>query len=319
VQRARVLRRRLRLVFVLLEHPRGLSTVRLAEKLGTSRQTVDRDLHDLRMHAGVAIDRVRKSGESWHRLAGVELPVVTSPHQRAALGLARKLLAPLSQTRVGRELERLTRASERPAGAVDARMPRSVPSSIVAELDAALERGERARIRARVASNGGRVAEYTVDPLGLRMVDGSTYFDAWVHERHAIRTFKADRVLEVTPLGQPVDPHDDLDLDALFDRSIKTWSGDPVQVRIRLSAEVAWAVAEYPLVPDQMVSREPDDSVVVTADVAGLVEASRWALSWGRHAEVLSPTALRARMQSELEEALGRYRGRSNMLSGDER
>lgn len=110
---------------------------------------------------------------------------------------------------------------------------------------------------------------------------------------------------ELDASGRPITPNPTDD--ALFASAVKTWQGDETRVRVRIAAEAAWSVGEYPLVAGQLVFHEPDGAVIVEADVAGLVEVSRWVLSWGRHAEALEPAALRERVRGELSVALGRY------------
>jgi hypothetical protein len=60
-------------------------------------------------------------------------------------------------------------------------------------------------------------------------------------------------------------------------------------------------------VRDQRLIPQADGSVIVEAIVAGIVEASRWALSWGHHAEVLEPPALRSLVETELRQSLAYY------------
>ena len=104
-------------------------------------------------------------------------------------------------------------------------------------------------------------------------------------------------------------PHPAFDEAALFGRSVRVWHGDPVTVRVRLAPEVAAIAHEYPLIDDQRVTPERDGSVLVEARVAGIVEATRWVLAWGRAAEALAPPELREAVQGELEGAMARYAG----------
>ncbi|MFO0708776.1 MAG: WYL domain-containing protein [Sandaracinus sp.] len=180
----------------------------------------------------------------------------------------------------------------------------------------ALDHGRRVQVTTLVASRGGQRGRYTVDPLALRVADGTAYLDGFVVERSALRTFKVERIESVTLTNEPAGDHPEIDLDALFSSAVKTWSGDATRIRVRIASEAAWAVPEYRLSREQQLVREPDGSVIVEATVAGLVEVTRWVLSWGRHAEALEPPALRAAVRAELEGALERYaEARSTMVS----
>ena len=76
----------------------------------------------------------------------------------------------------------------------------------------------------------------------------------------------------------------------------------------RLWLDVAWLAREYPLPNQKLVSR-PDASVVVEAQVAGLIEVTRWVLAWGGAAEALEPRELREATRTELARALQKYDG----------
>jgi proteasome accessory factor B len=324
VKNREVLGRQLRLLRVLGEHRGGLSSQKLAERLQVSRPTVDRDLKALREQVGIAIARKRVTGEVRHVLEGAPLALAATPTERAALQLAYHSLESLSGTSARGALGALSTelADESTAQHVRVRPPHREPiaPTVLASLERAMQTGRRVRVRVRVAKNAGRATTYHLDPLAIRSSGLDPYLDAWAIERGALRTFKIARVEEVVVLTERADEHPDVDLDALFASAVKTWQGDETRVRIRIANEAAWSVREYPLVAGQLVFHEPDGAVIVEADVAGLVEVSRWVLSWGRHAEVLEPAALRERVREELSVALGRYREddevRSRKVSG---
>jgi predicted DNA-binding transcriptional regulator YafY len=319
-----ILGRRHRLLLALAAHPRGLSSERLAQLLRSSRPTVDRDLAALRRDVAT-IDRRRMGGEVWHVLRGMSLSLSLLPAQVAALRLAREALSSLRGTSLADELDTILAGAPSPSTDAPVRRVRVTRAGatrrpdVMTAVGLALDRGQRVRITTLVASRGGARGHYTLDPLALRVVDGTAYLDGFALERGELRTFKVERIERVEPTGERADPHPDIDLDALFASAVKTWTGDATRVRVRIASEAAWAVPEYRLSPEQQLVREPDGSVIVEATVAGLVEVTRWVLSWGRHAEALEPPALRAAVRAELDGALDRYEGqedRSTKLSG---
>lgn len=311
---------------MLAGHRGGLSSEQLAERLRVSRPTVDRDLKALRDRVGIAISRKRVTGEVRHVLEGAPLALAATPIERAALQLAYHALASLTGTRARATLGDLTTEIADDAASLHVRVrpPHREPiaPSVLESLERAMQRGRRVRVRARIAKHGGRPTTYHLDPLAIRLSAADPYLDAWAVERGALRTFKVARIEHVEILNERAEEHPEVDLDALFGSAVKTWQGDETRVRIRIASEAAWSVREYPLVAGQLVFHEPDGSVIVEADVAGLIEVSRWVLSWGRHAEALEPAALRARVREELSVALGRYGGgaegevRSRKVSG---
>jgi predicted DNA-binding transcriptional regulator YafY len=130
------------------------------------------------------------------------------------------------------------------------------------------------------------------------------------------RTFKAARIEGDLALDGDADPHPEYDGDSLFRDSVGVWSGDPVDVTIRLTPEVAPRASEYQLINSQVVELSADGGVIVRARVSGLAEVVRWILSWGGAAEALAPDELREAVKEELAQALGAYSGAEKTQSG---
>jgi hypothetical protein len=59
--------------------------------------------------------------------------------------------------------------------------------------------------------------------------------------------------------------------------------------------------------PDQAITPLPDGSVELAADVNGLMEAVNWVLSWGSHAEAVSPPEFRSLVAEHVRRAAARY------------
>ncbi|HVF71635.1 MAG TPA: WYL domain-containing protein, partial [Chthoniobacterales bacterium] len=47
------------------------------------------------------------------------------------------------------------------------------------------------------------------------------------------------------------------------------------------------------------VKEKPDGSIILELELGGLQEIERWILSWGKHARVLAPKELCARIRDE--------------------
>lgn len=318
-----ILARQFRLVIQLHRHPRGVSSEKLAASLHSSRATIDRDLKALRDKVGLKITRSRRGGEVWHQLNDLPLAFVSAtPLQLAALRMAREALAELDGTQLLRELDDvlalLPSQPRRHLGfEVGERRPGS-QAHIVRIIDQAIAAERQVQINTRVASRGGQLETYDVDPLTLRFVDDTLYLYAWAVNRADTRTFKVARIVAAIVLDTPSTKRAHLRSERAFRNAVKAWSGEPTQVRVRLAAPIAWMVHEYPLIAGQRVLPEDDGSVVVDATVAGIREVSRWVLSWGRNAEVLEPASLRALLVAELDGALARYGPtvRSTKVSG---
>jgi predicted DNA-binding transcriptional regulator YafY len=321
VKNREIIGRQWRLIRVLGEG-RGLSSVQIATRLAVSRQTVDRDLKTLRTDVGVAIGKKRVNGEVRHVLQGASLALAILPTEQAGLCLARHALAALEGTETVEAIKGLA-GDAKESAQLRVRPARFAPaaSTVLSEIERAMERGRRIRVRVRVAKHGGETKAYTIDPLVIRLVGPDPYLDGFAVERNALRTFKVARIEHIAVLDERAQEHPDIDIDALFSDAVKTWSGEETRVRVRIAPEAAWSVREYPLAREQDLFPEPDGAVIVDATVAGLVEVTRWVLSWGRHAEALEPPALRKRVEEELRVALERYgerEVRSSKVSGPE-
>jgi predicted DNA-binding transcriptional regulator YafY len=325
------LRRQWALIETLATKRRGLRVVELQDALSTSRATVYRDLSLLR-EAGVPVDTSNVNGEARvSLLAERSLPPLSpTPTQVAALRLARRALDGVAGTRAASELDALLDGYTRAGEATDTvafASQRPPAPNLAARLDQAVLSGLRCRIRYRGARDE-TPRWRRLDPIGLRWVKGHLYLVA--HDAEPVhgadgangrgdtaptpapapapKTFKLDRVSVVEVLRDKAGRHPAYDERALFGRSVKTWTGDEIEVAVRLSERVARFAREYPLVHDQSIQDEPGGAVVVRARVAGVPEAMRWVLSWGQEAEALSPAALREAVRAEVEGAARRYR-----------
>jgi len=304
-----MLRRQWRIVLALHGTRRGLTPRAIMQKADVRRATLYRDLAFLG-EAGVPISQEKVNGESRYALVGDALPALApTALQSFALRLAREALEPLSGSSLVRELDSLLGASlarreAKPPVKIARRRP-PASRNLIAVLERALSSDRRLRIAYRSRAETA-FRTRSVDPLEVRLVAGDLYLVAWDHDRRAPRKFKVTRIGEAEVLSEKR-AHPAVDVDTLFEHSVKVWTGEPVDVAIRFPPDLARLAEEHPLVPDQTYDVLPDDSVIVRARVSGMVEVTRWVLGWGAGAEVLEPLALRELVRSELSAALDRY------------
>jgi predicted DNA-binding transcriptional regulator YafY len=309
---SRMLMRQWQLLLALQGSKNGLTVARLVEQTGIKRATAYRDLQTL-MEVGVPLYSETQNGESRYRfLRSSELPPTGfSAWQIAALHLARAELQPLTGAVLVRELDALLeklRPSEAQQTFRFAPRPAGRPE-ILKTVERALLYRRRARIEYRAASRNGASSLVHIEPLLLNVAEGEPYLRAYCVERAAERTYKVARIAKVELTDEPSTYRPPRAPAETFAHSVKAWSGEVTTVRIRLDPDVAWRAHEYPLVPDQKLEIARDGSVFVEARVAGIVEATRWVLSWGGAAEALEPAELRSATRAELAQALGKYDG----------
>lgn len=131
------------------------------------------------------------------------------------------------------------------------------------------------------------------DPYALAHVNGAWYLTGWDHERAAMRTFRLDRMDELTLLDQtfirrpgPVRPAREHD---------ETMTHT---ARVLFNADVARWVREAPSY-FTVATDETPDGLLVTLSLRREEDIIPWVLSWGRHARVLEPESLRRRIAEE--------------------
>jgi len=298
----------------LRSRARGLTIPQLVEATGIPRSTVYRYIHVFEQ-AGVPLATDRVNGEARHRLMEAALPAFALERDElAALALARELLRPFDGTRVVEQLDALLRRLSL------ARVPRA-PSWLsiggpaaesdrgaLRAIDLAIRDGHRLAFDYRAADDDAPERR-VVDPVSVRLHRGQPYLIAFDVKRADWRTFKLARIAGGLELAGEAAPHSDFDEAKLFAHSAGIWTGDVVDVAVRLAAEVAPRAAEWPLASNQVAEAREDGSVVVRAKVAGIAEPLRWVLSWGAAAEAMEPDELREAVRAELSGALRGYAG----------
>lgn len=299
-----------RLTVLLQERHRGMRATDLASRLGVSLATLNRYLATLR-EAGMPLHKEPGVGEVRHVLLGKPLPPLQpTPSQLKALRLARRALAHLAGTTTLAEIDALL-APYPPTEQLT--LPITLPEKsgnapLLRVLEDAIAHGRQVMVEYRAAAHGGKQKEYRLDPLFLCQAGADLYLGAFDHAAQAPRRFKLARIQNAHFLEEHATAHPDLTPQNLFTGAVKAWGGDPLcEVVVRLSAAVAWKVREYPILAGQAVEPQPNGSVLVRAQVAGLTEVQQWVLGWGAEAEALEPKALRDAVRAELRRASAAY------------
>ena len=141
---------------LISQHRLGLRSVQIAEELGISRPSVDRDLDRLRK-AGIPIVKETINGETRHRFLAKPLPPLQpTALQLAALRLARMALTPLEGSRFLREIDALLAGVTTPTAATTVSVRTGLTNpDVVKVLDSAIEHRRRVRLKYTAASHAG--------------------------------------------------------------------------------------------------------------------------------------------------------------------
>jgi len=125
--------------------------------------------------------------------------------------------------------------------------------------------------------------------------------------RDAIRTFKVERILDLTVLTRTFEGPPP-SIGETLRRAWDIIADQPVtDVVLRFTPSVATRVREATWHPSQAVTVSADGSIEWRATVSGTVEIRLWILSWGDDVEVLAPVELRDDVATTHARAAARY------------
>jgi predicted DNA-binding transcriptional regulator YafY len=165
---------------------------------------------------------------------------------------------------------------------------------------------EPARYGPESAPRTARVQPYLIEPS---LQTHALYLVGFDETRGAVRTFKVERIRDVSVTPDRFEPPED-GVEAMFNQAWDIIADqEPVEVVIRFAPKVAARVQEARWHPSQTVSVEDDGSLTWRATVAGTIEVRLWALQWGDDAEVLEPASLRGDVAATVRRSAERYEG----------
>jgi predicted DNA-binding transcriptional regulator YafY len=298
----------------------------LAAHFGVHRSTVNRMFRDLRDELGVhviqhpdrsvEIDRARSDFAirlNLHESLAVFMAArllaryadKPNPHIVKALG---KIAMALDQSHaslpIARHIARTSDRIDRPLSEDARAVLRNLETLAQAWAD-----GTRVRLTQREAPDVERLFEpYYIEPSAIGY---SSYVIGFDHHRHAIRTFKIERLARVTPtldtytIPPSFDPLEKLAL---------AWGvnwGDgetPVEVRLRFRAgRAADRVRETVWHESQQRIDLPDGSCEMRISVGSTLEMKPFIRQWGADCIVEAPEALRCEIAEEMREAAENY------------
>jgi proteasome accessory factor B len=310
-----------RVLRYLAAHPEGATVDAIAGFVAMSRRTVYRDLQALEGEIGIPL---WSEAGRWGIVEGAFLPPLRLTLDEAVAfflaarltaqfadrydpdtGAAFQKLAEILPPTVARHLERTVDVlASRPP---DERLTRNLRMLARAWAD---RRVVELTYDAATYSPGRPPRRSRVHPylLEASATTRALYLIGFDESRGAVRTFKLQRILELslTPDGfEPTDPA------ALQEGLGRAWGviadQEEVEVELRFDAAIAGLVTETTWHPSESVTREPDGSVTWRARVPGTLEIRRWILQWGAQVEVLAPPELRDEVAATYRKAGARY------------
>lgn len=298
------LTRLLRMVPYLSSRP-GVTTAEVADAFGIEPRQVLRDLEVLQFCGlpgylyddlfDVDVEAVRETGAINFRNADVlARPLRLRPAEAAGLLAALRLVV-----EVAGESDAAISALAKLQAAVggDSQVSVSVAPTnptVRALVSQAIAERRVVGLTYRSSSRPGE-SHAAVEPARLRLVDGFTYLDAWSLPREAWRSFRLDRVIDVTlteqEAGERGDPRSD-------------WFEDVAdELTLVVSPRAAW-VAEY--YPTSAVADTPE-GLSVTFPVASFDWAVALVLRLGRDVVSVSDGRVATAAREKAAQALAHY------------
>jgi CRISPR-associated endonuclease/helicase Cas3 len=309
--------RLMQLEHLLLAHPSGLRRSEIARRLGVHRATVARYVTEL---SGCL--PITETDDGWiginrdDYLSNIRLTIHESlslylasrlmtdrtdrfnPHAAAALRKLGQSLSAFAPT-IGRHI---VAEADRVEGARTRRDP-----VYLAVLET-LTRGwsERRLVQLvhhsvhRNADCPYRFAVYLIVPYA---VGQSILAIGKCRGEEHLRTLRVDRIVEASLTQERYSPPAEEALSAALAGAWGIWyseTGDPVQVVLRFSAQVAHRVRETVWHLSQEMADLPDGCLIWRARIAEPREMFPWIRGWGADVEILEPKELRERFREEV-------------------
>ncbi|MEX2118174.1 MAG: WYL domain-containing protein [Pirellulales bacterium] len=302
----------------------GVAVRELAAELEVNDKTVRRDLELFRNLGFPLEETVADHGRKLWRLTGSLSDGVSFAFDEAlALFLGRRLLEPLAGTVLWQAATNGFKKIRAGLGTAALeyldRMAGSIyltgvggggyagQADLIDELQRAVEESKATHIVYR-SQRATEPVTYEVYPYGLAYHRGSLYLVAHSREHDELRHFKVNRIEEAEVSAFPFQRPDDFDLARHFADSFGVYGGrGDVRIRVRFSPSVARYVSESTWHPSQRLTRQPDGGLLAEFRLSSTEEIKRWIMSFGRHALVESPAALRDEIAEELRALVEQY------------
>ena len=100
---------------------------------------------------------------------------------------------------------------------------------------------------------------------------------------------------------------DEFDIEEFMRHSFGVYVGEPANVKIWFSADIAGYIEEKIWHESQQIRRQSDGAIIFEAEVALTEEIKNWIKGWGSQALVIEPESLREEIRSESVKMLERY------------
>ncbi len=136
--------------------------------------------------------------------------------------------------------------------------------------------------------------ERTIDPYAILFRSGLWYVVGYCHRRFSVRTFRLDRIQEMTVSTETFQAPDDFDVRKYWENAFHNLL--QVRIKMKFSKEYADIARNNRANWDEFETLQ-DDSVIVTMNAPDLIWAASSVIAYGPAIEVLEPAELRVTLR----------------------
>lgn len=175
---------------------------------------------------------------------------------------------------------------------------------------AAVEDGIRHHriLRLKYNSIQSGIMERDVEPYFLIFIEKAFYFVGYCYLRKSLRTFRIDRIMDVSLTDRTFVPRDGIDPARYFENSWGVFSGEPIEVEVIFTGKAARIVNMSKHHASEKITPLEDGVVRYEVKVSGTEEICRWLLGFGGEVTVVKPLSLVAEIERRARKILENYR-----------
>lgn len=312
------------LLRLLADAPQSYSVKQLAEQLGTSKATVERDLATLDRDFALVEEQVGKQKKVYrldHKVRALET-IKFGASELLAIYAAHAALVGMSGTPMHEDLRSVMTKirgflSPRHNGGLEALVRVFAPhprghidygdqQELIDDLVDAIARRLVCQIAYRaVGKDTDR--SHRARPLRLVWHRSALYVLACLGEHQRITTLAVHRISGIAVSEEEFAPPS-VDVDEHISRAFGIFVSDQEEdVEIVFDAEIAWKVEERTFHPSERKERRADGKLVYRLRSSAQWEVIPWVQTFGPYAELVSPPSWRDALRANVEAMLAKY------------
>ncbi|MCC6958635.1 MAG: transcriptional regulator [Dehalococcoidia bacterium] len=297
----------------------SVSAAQLADELGYSQRTIQRDISALESELGVPLVF---EARRWKLMPGASMvfgPVRLTLQEARAVYFATRLMLRSADERDPDGISALEKVAEALPPGLAAHMQRAVTEygqlpantryiETLRRLTEAWASNRTATITYRSA-NSANARTTELDPYILDHAQSGTYVVGFSSEHKEVRIFKLDRILDVDLTQHDFEPPD---VEHIAQQLRRSWGGVvfgevEFEVIIEFTPAVASRIRESYWHPSQQLEPLDNGGVRMKVSLPSLLEITPWVRGWGPEAVVIAPPELRHEIANSMAAAAANY------------